>query len=111
METAVQVYMTESIDIKTASVQSVSRYGGYAPVELITSEELAARWQVPESWVRKHWAILRIATTQTVHLDTICQLLNHWNRRAALASLGGRHLPIPDRTGNLKLAIFIVFPL
>jgi hypothetical protein len=44
--------MTEKIDVKTASVQSVSRYGGYAPVELITSEELAARWQVPESWVR-----------------------------------------------------------
>jgi hypothetical protein len=52
MKTAAQIYMTEKIDVKTASVQSVSRYGGYAPVELITSEELAARWQVPESWVR-----------------------------------------------------------
>jgi hypothetical protein len=44
--------MTETIDEKSGGVQSVSKCGGYAPVELIESAELAARWRVPESWVR-----------------------------------------------------------
>jgi hypothetical protein len=44
--------MTEMIDEKSGGVQSVSKYGGYAPVELIESAALAARWRVPESWVR-----------------------------------------------------------
>jgi hypothetical protein len=52
METAVPVYMTKTIDGKSGGVQSVSKCGSYAPVELIESAELAARWRVPESWVR-----------------------------------------------------------
>jgi len=44
--------MTEKIEDNTTGVQLVSKYGGYAPFELIESAELAARWRVPESWVR-----------------------------------------------------------
>ncbi len=38
---------------KMAGVQLVSRTGGGA-FELIDSAELAARWKVPESWIRSH---------------------------------------------------------
>ena len=44
--------MTEYIGDKSATVSLVSRSGSFAPVELIESAELAARWRVPESWVR-----------------------------------------------------------
>lgn len=44
--------MTEYIGDKTTGVPLVSQSGGYGLVELIDAAELAARWQVPESWVR-----------------------------------------------------------
>ena len=36
----------------TPGVQSMSRNGGNGSPEMIDSAELAARWRVPESWVR-----------------------------------------------------------
>jgi hypothetical protein len=39
---------------ETADVPKVSRMGGNSGPELIDSQELAARWQVPESWIRNH---------------------------------------------------------
>jgi len=44
--------MTETMDANSGSVQSVSKTGSFAPVELIESAELAARLHVPESWIR-----------------------------------------------------------
>jgi len=37
-----------------ADVQTMSRMGGKENPELIDSGELAARWRVPESWIRNH---------------------------------------------------------
>jgi hypothetical protein len=44
--------MTEMMGANSATVSSLSQTGGYAPFELIESAELAARWRVPESWIR-----------------------------------------------------------
>ena len=40
------------MSLKTSSVQMVSRNGGSDNSEMIDSAELAARWRVPESWIR-----------------------------------------------------------
>lgn len=37
---------------ETADVQLMSRKAGNGEFELIDSVELAARWRVPESWIR-----------------------------------------------------------
>ena len=37
-----------------ADVPQMSRTGGNDGSELIDSAELAARWRVPESWIRNH---------------------------------------------------------
>jgi hypothetical protein len=37
-----------------ADVPKMSRTGGNDAPELIDSAELAARWRVPESWIRNH---------------------------------------------------------
>ena len=39
---------------ETADVPKMSQAGGIDRLELIDSAELAARWRVPESWVRNH---------------------------------------------------------
>lgn len=39
---------------ENADVQLMSRNGGNGSPELIDSAELAARWRVPESWIRNH---------------------------------------------------------
>jgi len=44
--------MTENMDAKTADVPKMSPNGGNVAPELIDSAELAARWRVPESWIR-----------------------------------------------------------
>lgn len=41
------------MNTETADVPKMSQPGGNHP-ELIDSAELAARWRVPESWVRNH---------------------------------------------------------
>ena len=49
--------MTDSMATETADVPLMSRGGGNSPErgpELIDSAELAARWRVPESWIRSH---------------------------------------------------------
>lgn len=45
--------MAETMSIETADVPLMSHMSGNGP-ELIDSTQLAARWQVPESWVRNH---------------------------------------------------------
>jgi hypothetical protein len=42
------------MSLKTADVPSMSRTRGNEHPELIDSAELAARWCVPESWIRNH---------------------------------------------------------
>lgn len=42
------------MDQKIADVQSVSHKAGTVAFELIGAVELAARWRVPESWIRSH---------------------------------------------------------
>ena len=44
--------MIETVSAKMADVTLMSRPGGSGGVELIDSAELAARWRVPESWIR-----------------------------------------------------------
>ena len=39
---------------ETVDVPKMSRMGGNDGAELIDSAELAARWRVPESWIRNH---------------------------------------------------------
>ena len=39
---------------ETADVPNMSQTGGIDNPELIDSAELAARWRVPESWIRTH---------------------------------------------------------
>jgi hypothetical protein len=46
--------VTETMATETADVPNVSRTGGNSGPELIDSAELAARWRVPESWIRNH---------------------------------------------------------
>ena len=41
------------MNLETADVPLMSQTHGKGP-ELIDSSELAARWRVPESWVRSH---------------------------------------------------------
>lgn len=40
--------------IDSADVPKMSRTGGNDGPELIDAAELAARWRVPESWIRNH---------------------------------------------------------
>jgi hypothetical protein len=40
------------MSVKIPDVPLVSRTNGNADSELLDSTELAARWQVPESWIR-----------------------------------------------------------
>ena len=42
------------MSVETADVPKLSRTGGIDGPEVIDSAELAARWRVPESWVRNH---------------------------------------------------------
>jgi hypothetical protein len=42
----------ENMSTENGSVQLVSHKAGNGEVELIDSVELAARWRVPESWIR-----------------------------------------------------------
>jgi hypothetical protein len=44
--------MTETIDANSGGVQSVSKTGGSASIEVLKPAQFAARLQVPESWVR-----------------------------------------------------------
>ena len=44
--------MVENMAIETTDVPKVSRMAGNSGPELIDSAELAARWRVPESWIR-----------------------------------------------------------
>lgn len=44
--------MTHDISNKSAGVPLVSKSDGNERPELIDSAELAARWRVPESWIR-----------------------------------------------------------
>ena len=53
LATAIHSEVTEAMSIETVDVQSVS-YNPQASHELIDSAQLAARLQVPESWVRNH---------------------------------------------------------
>ena len=46
--------MTETMTPETADVPKMSQTGGNDALELIDSSELAARWRVPESWIRNH---------------------------------------------------------
>lgn len=46
--------MTENMSLETSDVQTMSPKGGNANCEVIDSAELAARWRVPESWIRNH---------------------------------------------------------
>ena len=46
--------MTENMDVQTADVPKMSPSSGNGTPELIDSAELAARWRVPESWIRNH---------------------------------------------------------
>lgn len=46
--------MAETMGIETAGVPLLSHKGGNGGMELIDSTELAARWRVPESWIRNH---------------------------------------------------------
>lgn len=42
------------MNAETTDVQLMSHEAGNAHFELIDSVELAARWRVPESWIRNH---------------------------------------------------------
>jgi hypothetical protein len=44
----------EKMSIENDSVQLMSHQPGNGGIELIDSVELAARWRVPESWIRNH---------------------------------------------------------
>jgi len=44
----------ENMSTENGSVPLVSRKTGNGEFELIDSVELAARWRVPESWIRNH---------------------------------------------------------
>ena len=46
--------MTETMTPETADVPKISQAGAIDRLELIDSAELAARWRVPESWIRNH---------------------------------------------------------
>ena len=50
--TAAHSEVIEFMATKTADVLLMSRKGGNNGPELIDSAELAARWKVPESWIR-----------------------------------------------------------
>jgi len=42
------------MNLETSDAQMVSPKGGNGNSEMIDSAELAARWRVPESWIRNH---------------------------------------------------------
>ena len=42
------------MNLETLDVQLMSPNGGNGTPEMIDSAELAARWRVPESWIRNH---------------------------------------------------------
>jgi len=46
--------MVETMTPEIADAPKMSRTGGNDGPELIDSAELAARWRVPESWIRNH---------------------------------------------------------
>lgn len=52
MATAVHFQVIENMSTEMADVQLMSHNGGNGEFELIDSGELAARWRVPESWIR-----------------------------------------------------------
>ena len=46
--------MTDSMATETTNVPLMSQSVVFGRPELIDSAELAARWRVPESWIRNH---------------------------------------------------------
>jgi hypothetical protein len=51
--TAIHPQVIEKMSLQIPDVPLMSYSGGNGP-ELIDSAQLAARWQVPESWIRNH---------------------------------------------------------
>jgi hypothetical protein len=60
--------------------------------------------------IGEYGADLRVARTQPVHFQSLSHLSNHGHWRAPLARLGLRGSPIPNRPGDVHLAITVVLP-